>query len=67
MSYLRYTNKIDVYNITAEPTEKIIVTLRPQLVSINEINVIIGIAITVIVITFMGFYCYYKKKERNCI
>ena len=62
MSYLRYTNKIDVYNITAEPTENQII-IKYERINLTEINVIIGLAISVIIITFIGFWCYYKKRD----
>jgi len=72
MSYLRYTNKIDIFNITTEPTEYTPITnsslaiIKEQLVKTTEINIIIGVAISVAVITFVGLFYYCKKKDRNC-
>jgi hypothetical protein len=65
MSYLRYTNKLDLFNITTEPTENQIF-IKYERINLTEINVIIGLAIAVVVVTFVGFFCYCRKKERDC-
>lgn len=58
MSYLRYARQLDLFEITAEPTERV-----EQLAKPIDINIIIIISCVTIFITLCCFCCYHKRRR----
>lgn len=65
MTYLRYTDVLDLYNITSEPTELYITTKNNENVTGND-AVIIAASIVSFCFFFLIYFCFKMKKERNC-
>ena len=62
MTYLRYVNELDIFDITNEPTEYIHESIKNETYN----DVVIIVCSIVIFCLFFSIYCCCKmKKERN--
>jgi hypothetical protein len=70
MSYNKYVRRIELYNITFEPTEYIEATQLPSfeaIIKTPDDHLVIYIIVSIISISIIITIIIYRRNNRNCL